>query len=89
MPKKPYPGFDPSKKSVRKVGGLSRNCFVCEVLSDEPLSNTQKAAIEEHTQAYLQDLVNLMPGIRKAEIIHPDRFDPLVVEGLRLKEPDQ
>ena len=89
MPKKPYPGCNPSVKTIIKKGGLHRSCFVVDVLSHEELSNTQQAVIEEHVQAYINKLVNLMPAIEAAEIIHPERFDPILQEGLRLKKPDK
>jgi hypothetical protein len=85
MPKKPYPGVNPSIKTISKMGGLHRSCFVIDVLSGEKLSNTQQAVVEEHLQAHLNKIVNLMPAVEKAEVIHPERFDPLVLEGLRLK----
>ena len=30
-------------------------------------------------------IASAMPAVEKAEVIHPERFDPLVLEGLRLK----
>lgn len=85
MPKKPYPGANPSAELILEKGGYARSCFVVDVLSYKSLNNSQKAMIEEHLQAYVDKLVDLMPSIKEAEVIHPDRFDPILLKGLRIK----
>jgi hypothetical protein len=85
MPKKPYPGENPSVELILEKGGYSRSCFVVDVLSYKSLDNSQKAVIEEHLQAYIDKLVDLMPSIKEAEVINPDRFDPILLKGLRIK----
>ena len=85
MPKEPYPCASPSVELILEKGGYARSCFVVDVLSYKSLNDRQKAVIGEHLQAYINMLVYLMPSIKEAEVVHPDRFDPILLKGLRVK----
>lgn len=84
MTKKPYPGFSPNFLKVGEIGGLKRTCFVLEVLSTETLGATQTAMIEEQISATADRLVGSMPNVEKVEFVTPDRFDRVLIDGLRL-----
>ena len=83
MTKKPYPGYPPSYKEIPKVGGYVRKCFVIELLCLEEMNNIQLAQVQEKLEAALANL-NLNSIIEKAEVVTPDRFDPVLRQGLRL-----
>jgi hypothetical protein len=83
--KAPYPGFPPSYKIVDETGGYRRTCLVIEFLSLGTLDNTQMALIQERLEACV-DIIqrSLMATVERAQVVTPDRFDPVVREGLRL-----
>ena len=81
--KRPYPAYPPNYKIIPKVGGYSRQCFVIELLCLEELNNVQIAQIQENLEAALDNLP-LNPIIEKTEVVAPDRFDPILRQGLRL-----
>lgn len=85
MPKDPCPGESCSVELTLEKGGYARSCFVVDVLSYKSLNNNQKAVIEERLQAYIDKLVDLMPSIKEAEVVHPDRLDPMLLKGLIVK----
>lgn len=82
--KKPYPGFPPNYKEVSKIGGMTRTCFVIEFRSDGSLSNTQLAMIEEQVAAAVSKVASKIPTVDKVELVSQDRFDPILLESLRL-----
>lgn len=82
--KKPYPGFPPNYKEVETTGGYRRTCFVLEFLSLGQLEPTQIAMIEEQVEAMVEKLGRGIPTVEKVEFVTQDRFDPILLEGLRL-----
>lgn len=82
--KKPYPGFPPSYRAVQQTGGYSRTCVVIELLSNGVLGSSEMAMIQEQLEAILCRLQQGMPYIEKTDVVLPDRFDPVLKEGLRL-----
>lgn len=83
MTKKPYPEYPPSYREVPKIGGYVRKCFVIELLCLDELDNVQQAIVQEKLEAALANL-SLNAIIQKAEVVTPDRFDPVLRQGLRL-----
>lgn len=81
---KSYPGFSPNFKVVPATGGLKRTCFVLEFRSQGNLTNTQIAMIEEQISALADKLAKGIPSVDTAEFISPERFDRILLEGLRL-----
>jgi hypothetical protein len=85
MSKKPYPGYPPNYQVVDDTGGYHRNCFVIELLSLGPLDNTQMALVQEQLEAALDRLHHqLRASVEAAQVVTPDRFDPVLCAGLRL-----
>jgi hypothetical protein len=82
--KKPYPGYPPSYKIVDETGGLHRSCLVIEFLSPKPLTNSEIAMIQEKIEVHVDNLKQIMVSIEEAQVVTPDRFDPILREGLRL-----
>ncbi len=82
MSKESYPGMAPSYKSVHKTGGYSRTCLVVEMLSLGNLDATQLAYVQEQLEAAL---ARILPAVvEKSQVVTPDRFDPILRDGLRL-----
>jgi hypothetical protein len=84
MSKKSYPGYSPTYKNVLKTGGYSRTCFVLEFQSLGALSKGQVALIDEQVSALVNKLKQSLLTVEKAEVVTPDRFDPILLDGLRL-----
>ncbi len=82
MAKTPYPGYCPSYRRVDQTGGFDRTCLVIDILSDGRLNSTQLAYIQEQLEMTLEKL--LPSVIEKSQIITPDRFDPMLRDGLRI-----
>lgn len=84
MSKKPYPGYPPNYKTVDETGGFKRTCVVLEFLSLGPLESTQLALIQEQLEALTERLQKQVVNIEGKDVILPDRFDPVLKQGLRL-----
>jgi hypothetical protein len=83
----PYPGFPPSYKVVDETGGYKRTCLVIEFLSIGALDKVQMALIQERLEACVAGIHrSLVSTVEKAQVVTPDRFDPIVCEGLRLSK---
>jgi hypothetical protein len=83
--KKPYPGYPPNYKVVDDTGGYKRTCLVIEFLSLGGLDNTQLALVQEQLEATVERLKGqLRSSVEGAQVITPDRFDPVLKSGLRL-----
>lgn len=81
--KSPYPGLNPNIKAVNKTGGLIRNCVVVELLSDGELNNIELAMVQEAFESAADSLTNRLP-IKKFDIVLQNRFDNILMDGLRL-----
>lgn len=82
MSKIPYPGYPPNFKIVDKTGGYNRVCLVIELLTNGGLDPARLAYVQEQLEALLS---RVMPAvIEKSQVVTPDRFDPVLREGLRL-----
>lgn len=77
-----YPNFPPNYKSVTIHGGLHRTCIVIDILSLNTLSQGELAVIQERVEAAIENIRN--HNIEKTDVVLPNRFDPIVKEGLRL-----
>jgi hypothetical protein len=67
---------------VDKTGGYDRTCIVVELLSDGRLDAAQLAYVQEQLE---MTLARVLPSaIEKSQVITPDRFDPMLREGLRV-----
>jgi hypothetical protein len=84
MPKKPYPGFPPNYKAVDETAGYTRTCVVLEFLSLGPLDSVALAMVQEQLEALTERLQRRISYIENTDVILPDRFDPVLREGLRL-----
>lgn len=84
MSKKPYPGFSPNYKVVDETAGFKRNCVVIEFLSIGSLDSTSLALIQEQLEATVERLGRQIPYIEQTDVVLPDRFDPVLKEGLRV-----
>ncbi len=84
MPRKPYPGFPPSYKTVEETGGYKRNIIVLEFLSMGPLDSASFAMVQEQLEALVERLQHQIPYIEGTDVVLPDRFDPVLRDGLRL-----
>lgn len=82
MSKAPYPGYPPACRTVNKTGGYDRTCLVVEILSDGGLGAAQLAHIQEQIEALLSRM--LPATVEKTQVVLPDRFDPILKEGLRI-----
>jgi len=82
--KKPYPGFSPNYKTVDETAGFKRTCIVLEFLSIGPLESTHLALIQEQLEALTERLQRQIPYVENTDVVLPDRFDPVLKEGLRL-----
>lgn len=80
----PYPGFPPNYREVPVVDGLVRECLVIELRSRGKLSSAQVAAVKEQLEATLSRFLNNMPELEIIQIIDQSRFDPSLIDGLRL-----
>lgn len=80
--KAPYPGMAPSYKSVHKTGGYNRTCLVIELLSLGGLDSAQIAYVQEQLEAAVQKILPAV--VEKSQVVTPDRFDPILRDGLRL-----
>jgi hypothetical protein len=87
MSKKPYPGYPPNYRVVDETGGYYRTCLVIELLSIGSLSNTEMALVQERLEATVEQLKrDLRATIEASQLVTPDRFDPLLRDGLRLSK---
>ena len=84
MSKKPYPGFQPSYKAVEETGGYKRNIIILEFLSLGPLDSVALAMIQEQLEALTERLQHQISYVEGIDVVLPDRFDPVLREGLRL-----
>ncbi len=84
MANEPYPGYPPSYRVVDSVGGFSRTCLAVEFLSLGRLEPAQLAIVTEQLEATVAKLRDSVTTIKAGELITPDRFDPLLRQGLRL-----
>ena len=84
MAKKPYPGFPPNYKTVDETAGYKRTCIVVEFLSLGPLDSAHLALIQEQLEALTERLQKQVSYIEGVDVVLPDRFDPVLKEGLRL-----
>ena len=82
--KKPYPGFPPNYQTVDETGGYKRTCIILEFLSLGPLEPVALAMVQEQLEALSERLQRQIPYIEGTDIVLPDRFDPILREGLRL-----
>ncbi len=85
MPK-PYPGFNPNYSYVPEIDGKKRRCMVLEILSDEKLTDAEMAIIAERLEAALDAVKLLTKKHVEIECISENRFDTLLLDGLRLRE---
>lgn len=83
---KPYPGFPPNYRSVQQTGGYSRTCVIIELLSLEQLSGSELAMVQEQLEATVARLQRGLANVEKTDVVLPDRFDPILREGLRLSD---
>lgn len=88
MTKAPYPGFPPNNREVTTVNGRTRQCLVVELRSLGALSDGQMAVIREQLEATVDRLKSKISVLDQSELISQDRFDPMLVEGLRLGRSD-
>ena len=84
MAKKPYPGYPPTYKTVDQTAGYTRTCVVLEFLSMGPLDSVAQAQVQEQLEALVERLQMQIPYIEGTDVVLPDRFDPILREGLRL-----
>lgn len=84
MSKKPYPGYPPSYRTVDNTGGYTRTCLVVELLSLGALDQTQMALVQEQLEATVERLRRQLAVVEVSQVVTPDRFDPVLREGLRL-----
>lgn len=84
MSKLPYPGYPPNYTKVDKLCGKHRQCMVMELLTDEKLTPLQVAVILEKLEAIISNHLKDRENISKFEVISQDRFDTLLLQGLRL-----
>lgn len=84
MAKTPYPGYPPSYQVVEETGGYHRTCVVVELLSLGKLSGAELALVQEQLEACVEKLKNTMVVLEGAQVVMPDRFDPVLRGGLRL-----
>lgn len=82
---KPYPGYPPNYNDLSKVGGYARTCIVIELLTLEELSDTERAVIMEHLEQAVESLKKKTSMIESTDVVHSDRFDTQLREGLRIK----
>ncbi len=83
--KKPYPGYPPNYKVVDETGGYVRTCVVIEMLSLGGLDAVQTALVQEQLEAAVAKLkTQLRATVEAAQVVTPDRFDPILRAGLRL-----
>ncbi len=82
--KPPYPGYAPSYRNVKKTGGYTRTCLVIELLSLGDLDNVQMAFIQEQLEATVEKMRQKVMTLESTQVVTPDRFDPLLQEGLRI-----
>jgi hypothetical protein len=82
--KAPYPGYPPSYKTVKETAGYRRNCLVLELLTLGELEPVALALIQEQLEATLERLGEQLPYLERTDVVLPDRFDPVLKEGLRL-----
>lgn len=84
----PYPEFPPNYKEVPVVDGLFRECLVIELRSRNRLSSAQVASIKEQLEATLSRFIKGMPELENVQVVDQSRFDPILTNGLRLKQKD-
>jgi len=80
----PYPGYPPTYQVVDKVDGLRRTCIVIDLLSLGQLSNSEMAMIQEQLEACAEKLQSTLTSLKVAQVVTPNRFDPILKTGLRL-----
>lgn len=83
---KPYPGYPPSYNSVQQTGGFARTCVVIEFLTLGQLSSSELAIIQEQLEATVSKLRSNLVNVERTDVVLPDRFDPVLREGLRLNK---
>lgn len=84
MSKKPYPGYPPSYRVVDNTGGYTRTCLVIELLSLGALDSAQLALLQEQLEATVEKVKKQLAVVEVSQVVLPDRFDPVLREGLRL-----
>jgi hypothetical protein len=84
MPK-PYPGYNPNYSYVPEVDGKKRRCMVLEILSEDKLTDMQMAIIAERLEAALIAVKKEISSVVEIECISENRFDTLLLDGLRLR----
>jgi len=85
MTKSPYPGYHPNNTSVTHLGNMARNCLVIELLSlSDELDQTELALVQEAVELSIDKLKSRIPSLESIKVVTPDRFDPLLRNGLRL-----
>ncbi len=78
----PYPGYPPSYRRVDKTGGFTRTCLVLEILSLGGLTDAELTHVTEQLEAAM---ARILPAvIEKSQVVTQDRFDRLLLDGLRL-----
>lgn len=82
MSDRPYPTYPPNYRVVQRTGNYHRNCLVVELLSQEPLSDTQIRQLTERIEAAVLKL--MIADIQSCEVVPPQRFDRPLRQGLRL-----
>lgn len=82
---KSYPGYPPNCTDLTTIGGMSRTCFVIDVLSLGSLSAADRSIILEHLEAAVESLKVKSSVIECIDIVQPERFDPQLRTGLRIK----
>jgi len=80
MAKAPYPGYPPNYTVIDKLGGMTRQCWVLEICTDDGLDPVRIAQLEDAIAMLIE---SKFPETKFSQVVHSDRFDTDLRRAMR------